>query len=137
WIALVALLFALPMVVVLLLGRGERLGMALSAVPLFLIALVVWGLALVSTLNELRYNELLLVFWPTDIALPFLGAVARQRYARVRVIGLALVSLLAAVGVLQQPLWMPLLVAFLPMSIASVPFRERATGIEPALSSAA
>lgn len=137
WIALIALLVALPMAITRLLGRGERVGVALSAAALFLIAFVLWGLALVSTLGELRYNELLLVFWPSDIVLPFLGAMARRRYARVRVAGLALVSLLAAVGVLQQPLWMPLLIAFVPMLIAAVPSRERATAAAPALASAA
>ena len=126
WILLFALLVAAPIAVTRALGRRERLGVALSTVPLVLLALVGWGIALVTTLAEARYNEALLIFWPTDIVLPFLSASRRQRYAQVRVACLALVSLLMAVGVLVQPLWVPMLVAFLPMVILAVPARERA-----------
>jgi hypothetical protein len=41
----------------------------------------------------------------------------RRRYAQVRVALLLGVSLLGAVGVLVQPLWVPILVAFMPLAV--------------------
>lgn len=128
WILLFAVLLAMPIAVTRVLGRRERLGVALATGPLFVLALVTWGIALITTLPEGRYNEALLIFWPTDIVLPFLSAARRQRYAQVRVACLALVSLLVTVGVLLQPLWVPMLVAFLPMVILAV--RARAPAVE-------
>ena len=79
------------------------------------------ALAIVSTLGELRYNEALLVFFPGDLALPFLSPARRQGYARVRVAIMMMASLLMAVGLLVQPLWVPILLAFSPLFIVALP----------------
>jgi len=73
-----------------------------------------WFVAAVSTVPELRCNEALLAFWPTDLALPALGTGALRAYARARCgVTLLLVGLLAS-GLLIQPLLAALL---LPLSV--------------------
>ncbi len=67
-----------------------------------------WALAILSPLPELRYNEILLVFLPTDFFL-LLGStrvtfISAGIYAGIRVAGLGLVALLLLSGVLIQPL---------------------------------
>ncbi|MEM9491572.1 MAG: DUF4105 domain-containing protein, partial [Myxococcota bacterium] len=89
--------------------RQQTLAVTVAVVPSFLISLIMWGLASISSLEALRYNEILLVYLPFDIVLPFLRSDRRQHYARIRIIGLILVSLLAAIGVFNQPLWIPIL----------------------------
>ena len=84
--------------------RFERLGIVGASAVLGTLGLLLWFVAGVSQVPELRINEALLVFWPSDIALPWLSSRWRQRYVRLRLLGLLLVSLLAAVGVLKQPL---------------------------------
>jgi hypothetical protein len=79
--------------------------------------MLLWTLAIVSSIPGVRWNENVLVLVPLDIVLPFLALDRRRRYARVRVAGLLLVSALCAVGVLHQPLWIPILSALLPLSI--------------------
>ena len=49
------------------------------------------------------------------LVLPFLGPERRRSYARWRLLGLVLVSALCAIGVLHQPLWIPILTAFVPL----------------------
>lgn len=93
----------------------DRLAIAWAAVPLALVGLVLWTVAIVSSIPSLRWNELVLVFVPVDAVLPFLGEVRRRRYARVRVAMIVLVSLLVAIGVFHQPIWVPLVIAFLPL----------------------
>jgi len=96
---------------------SERTALVFATLPLALWGVVVYGLAIASAIPGVRWNEAVLVLLPFDAVLPLLGAVARRRYAQLRVVGLALVSLLCAVGVLHQPLWMPILTAFLPLAI--------------------
>lgn len=67
----------------------------------------------------MRWNEAVLVVTPLDAALPFLGERLRRGYARVRVALLLGVSLLGALGVLVQPLWVPILVAFMPLAVVA------------------
>lgn len=121
WLVLLALFLTAPLLVTRLTGRLERTGVAMAAVPLFLIALVMWFLAVVTAVQEFRFNEVLLLYWPTDIALPFLSARTRQRYARVRLAVVAVVLLLSFVGVFIQPLWAPILVVALPMAVLALP----------------
>jgi hypothetical protein len=71
----------------------------------------VWALAILSPLPELRYNEILLVFLPTDFFLllgstrvTFHASISASIYAGIRVAGLILVALLLLSGVLIQPL---------------------------------
>lgn len=116
---LIALGFAMPLAIAALLRRFIRIGLAWAAVYLTLWGLVVWGLAVVSSIPGIRWNELVLVFVPLDVVLPILGEVRRHRYARIRVAMLAGVSALAAIGVFHQPVWVPVLCAFVPLAIAA------------------
>jgi hypothetical protein len=133
WILLFGVLFALPLAITQLLGRYRRVGLAVATVPLTFLGAIIWLFALVSSLAELRWNEAVFVFMPLDLALVVVGPVRRRQYARVRVAVLALVSLLLAVGVFRQPLWIPIIVAFIPMIIVARPTaiggRGRATAV--------
>lgn len=123
WTLLFALLLALPVAISRITGRLPRATIAVSMVPLFLLAVLLWGIAIATSLPELRYNEALLLLWPTDIVLPFLRPEQRMRYAQVRIAWVALISLLLAVGVLIQPLWAPIIVVFLPFIFIALPRR--------------
>lgn len=115
WTFLFMLLISAPLIASMVWGRYPRFGLWFATVWLSFIAIFIWLLAAVSTLYELRVNEACLLFWPSDVALPFLSPRRRMLYARVRVGAIVLVSLLAAVGILVQPLWLPILVAFVPL----------------------
>lgn len=113
----IALVFALPLLLARWRRRGERAAVSWATVWLGLWGLVIWGLVALSLLPALRWNEAALVFVPLDLALPVLSAARRRRYARWRVVGLLLVSCLCALGVLHQPLWIPILSAIVPLGI--------------------
>lgn len=132
WILLMALLFAAPVALTRWRGRYQRLGIGVTASLLFLVALVPWFLAVVTAVEEFRYNEILLIFVPTDLALIWLSPTRRVRYARVRLLMVLAASLLLAVGVFQQPLWAPALMVFLPMLILAEPGRLIASRMAPA-----
>lgn len=102
----------------------RRLGRVAAAALLTAVALVIDGLALASVLPELRVNELLLVFLPTDALLPWLHGARLRRYLALRLGGLGLVALLALAGVLIQPLWAPLTLAL--AWLAPMAWAERA-----------
>jgi hypothetical protein len=61
--------------------------------------------ALVSVLPELRRNELLLVFFPLDFLLLSSNRAFVASYSTMRLLILALVAILRALGILLQPLW--------------------------------
>jgi hypothetical protein len=113
----IAFVFTLPLLVAMWRRRFVRVALAWATLYLSLWGLIIWGLAIVSSIPGLRWNENLLVFVPLDIALPWLSIEHRRRYARIRVAGLFLVSALCAIGVLHQPLWIPILSALLPLAI--------------------
>jgi hypothetical protein len=113
----IALVFALPLLVATWRRKYERIALAWSTLYLALWGIAIWGLVIVSSIPGVRWNENVLVLMPFDALLPFLGAERRRAYARYRVAGLLLVSALCAVGVLHQPLWIPLLSALIPLSI--------------------
>jgi hypothetical protein len=73
---------------------------------------VLWTVAIVSTIPTVRWNEALLLYLPLDLALPFLAPARRQLYARIRLGMVIVVSLLRAVGLFLQPLWIPIVIAF-------------------------
>lgn len=125
WALFIGFLFVLPLAAAWIGGRFMRGAVALAAVPLFLIGLIIWGAALLSTIPSLRWNEALLLYVPTDLALPFLGDVKRRKYARVRLGMVVVVSLLRAVGVFRQPLWIPIAIAFAIFSLISLEPRRR------------
>jgi len=114
WVALLALILALPVAVARQWGRFERLALGAPAVALTSLALVLWLLAAVTTVPEMRVNEALLVFWPSDFLLVALGARRRQWYLRIRLAWLGVLALMLLVGVLVQPLWVLLLMVALP-----------------------
>lgn len=74
-----------------------------SALVLGLPALIPWTVSIVSTLSDLRWNETLLLLWPTDLLLGRLKPASRARYLRLRLGGLGLAVLLWAAGLLTQP----------------------------------
>jgi hypothetical protein len=120
----IGLVFGLP----LLLARWRRPGggvekAALIWATFYLVmwGLIVWGLVAISSIPGVRWNEAVLVVMPLDLCLPALGPMRRLRYARARVLGLVAVSLLCAVGVFHQPLWIPIVCVFLPMVALATP----------------
>ncbi|HLU66396.1 MAG TPA: DUF4105 domain-containing protein, partial [Kofleriaceae bacterium] len=122
WLAFAALVAA-PVAIARWRGRRERMALALAAAPLALLGLILWALAIVSPLPEVRWNEALLVFVPSDIALPLLAEAARRRYAAARAALLGVVSLLLAAGALVQPLWLLIPIPLGVMLLALLPRR--------------
>jgi hypothetical protein len=131
WVAL-ALVFAVPAALSRRVRR-QRLALAAAVFPLAFIGLVMWFLAAASSLPELRWNEVLLVFVPFDAALPFLRPARRARYAAIRAGQLLLVGLLLAVGVLHQPLWLLLLMPLIPMLLVAMPRRALSREAAPSV----
>ncbi|MCA9523742.1 MAG: DUF4105 domain-containing protein [Myxococcales bacterium] len=128
WILLAALL-ATPIAVARwreLRGLPLRLAIALPTLVLTLISLAIWTLVLFSTPQELRWNEAALLFWPSDILLPFLGDSWRRRYARIRLSSFVILIVLLAIGVLHQPLSSPLASALAPLSLLAVDREDNA-----------
>jgi len=98
-------------------GRdGETFALSWVALELGVWGVVVWGLMAISPIAMLRWNEVALVVAPFDLLLPFLGPRKRRIYARGRLAIVVLASLLCAIGVLVQPLWVPILVVFMPLA---------------------
>jgi hypothetical protein len=85
--------------------RWDVLLRRLGAVLLGCFGLLLAFAALVSALPELQRNELLLVFFPLDFFLGSRNLRFVRNYATMRLSLLALVALLAGLGVLIQPLW--------------------------------
>jgi hypothetical protein len=132
WLLLAALLAApLALARTVWRGRHERAAVAVAAIPLALLGLLLWTLAIVSPLPEVRWNEVLLVFMPWDLALVFLGRERRRLYTRVRCGELALVSLLRAVGVLRQPLWLLVPIPLAALALIATAPRAPAPASEP------
>jgi hypothetical protein len=124
WLLVVALVVAVPALLAWRLGRWQRAGLAVSILPAGLMATLMWFMAIISSLPEIRWNETLLVLWPTDLALPWLPARWRTQYARVRVGWLALMLVLSLAGVLRQPLWAVVAFPLLPCAIAVLAGRQ-------------
>jgi hypothetical protein len=132
WVIALGFLFALPLVLARLVGRGERAARVWAILPLVFVGFVLWGTAIVSSIAGLRWNEALLMFIPLDLALFFLGERARQRYARIRVAMIVGVTLLVAVGIFRQPLWAPALFGFLPMLALAFDWPRRRSAAQSA-----
>lgn len=137
WVVFLALLLAIPLALARWLGRFERLALGFAGSVLFLMGFIIWFLAIVTAVEEFRYNENLMIFLPTDLALLFLGPARRMLYARIRVAMVALASLLLVVGVFTQPLWSQWLVVLLPMVLLTVPSLRRATAVAGKLDTSA
>lgn len=111
-----AFVFALPLILARWRGRFEKPALIWACLPLWLWGFLTWGLSIISSIPMFRWNEAVFVFVPFDVVLPFLGERRRQLYARVRLGMVLLASVLCAVGLFKQPLWVPLLTAFLPFA---------------------
>lgn len=105
-------------------ARVARGALIAASLYLGLWGLIIYVAVIASTIPALRWNEVLCVLVPLDLMLPWLSRDRRGRYARFRVTGLLLVSALCAIGVLHQPLWVPILTAIMPLSL--IAFAERA-----------
>lgn len=116
---LLAFVFALPLLAARWRRRFEKPALIWASVPLILWGILTWGLSIISSIPMFRWNEAVCVFVPFDIALPLLGERRRRAYARVRLAMVLVASVLTAVGLFKQPLWVPLLTAFLPLAILS------------------
>ncbi|KIG15183.1 hypothetical protein DB30_05883 [Enhygromyxa salina] len=95
--------------------RGLRGALAVTGGILSIIGAMVWLLSMISEMPELRYNEALLVFWPTDWLLALASPDRRRTYARARVAVLLAVAVGLGVGLLRQPLAVVLLIPLAPM----------------------
>ncbi|MCB9554909.1 MAG: DUF4105 domain-containing protein [Deltaproteobacteria bacterium] len=110
----------------LLFGRAARRGLAplraLAFLCFGLLALLLWSLACYTTLPELRFNELVLLFWPTDLLLVgnalrsrarrFVARPWSTRYCWLRLASIALIGCGQLSGLLvQQPRVLLLLAA--------------------------
>jgi hypothetical protein len=95
-----------------------RVGLAVVGLIAGCLGTVYAVLALVSTMPEMRRNELLLVFLPTDLTLVFLRGKILIAYlvARLSLVLALAVAILA--GMLVQPLWAPLFVVGGPLLVA-------------------
>ncbi|HEX7837830.1 MAG TPA: DUF4105 domain-containing protein [Kofleriaceae bacterium] len=108
--------FAFPLVIAHWLRRFETGARIWVTIELVLLGLVVWGLAILSSIPAVRYNEAVFVVTPVDAVLPLLSTAWRRRYAFARLGVLAAVSLLGVLGAFHQPLGILILVVFLPMA---------------------
>lgn len=131
--ALLALVTSVPLA---LWSRSRpRLTLWIATVPLALLGITVWALATLSPIGLVRWNEALIVLLPLDLALPLFTSSTRRLYARARVLTLIGASIACTLGVLHQPLWLPILVAALPLATigfiaVAEPDRMSATGAD-------
>jgi hypothetical protein len=117
WFSLVVLLLTAPAWATRLWGRFERAGLAIAVVPPALLGFVFWGLAVISPLPYVRWNESCLTLLPLDFLLLVLPADKRRAYARGRVMMLAVIAALLLVDVLKAPIWPTLLWALIPNAV--------------------
>jgi hypothetical protein len=85
--------------------KVARYAQRAAAVWLGFFAFWVFLAATLSSEPELRHNELLLVFAPTDLVCLALRQDRRRAYALARLASLALVPVLVGLGWFVQPLW--------------------------------
>jgi hypothetical protein len=114
---------ALALLFALVGSTHRRTSRIVTGLFLGFVAVVVWTFTLISTLPELRDNDLRVVLLPTDLALGALQGPPLALYARARVAMATVASCLHALGVSPQPLHGPALLvvaAMLPW-IFSVP----------------
>ena len=100
-------------------GRFQRTGLAVTVIPIALLGLVFWGLAIISPLPYVRWNETCLALMPFDLLLLFLPAIPRKKFARGRVAMLGLVAALLLINVLRAPIWPAVLWALVPNAVVA------------------
>jgi len=121
----IALLFTLLLGLGVWKVRVARGALIAASLYLGLWGLIVYVAVILSTIPALRWNEVVCVLVPLDFMMPMLSREWRTRYARLRLVGLLLVSALCALGLLHQPLWIPILTAILPLSLIAFAERDR------------
>jgi hypothetical protein len=77
-------------------------------------------MAILSPEAEIRYNENLFLFFSTDLLLVSGKKKLIGKYARFRIAELGLVGLLAAAGMLIQPLWPFWCMALAPVAAVAI-----------------
>lgn len=97
-----------------------RTGLAVVGLLAGLLGTVYAVLALVSTMPEMRRNELLLVFLPTDLSLVFLRGKILLSYLAARLALVLALGVAILAGMLVQPLWAPLVVVGGPFLVALI-----------------
>ena len=116
-LALVILAMTSPAWITRLIGRAQRAGLAVAVVPYVVLGTVLTGLAILSPLPYIRWNETCLVLLPLDLLVLVLPEARRRGYARVRIAMLAVLLVLQLVGVLTQPLTAELLWPAIPLAV--------------------
>jgi hypothetical protein len=129
WVVLISLLLTAPLVLARWRGWREGIATVVAMLPLILMGFLLWAMVIIVSIDWIRWNEAVLMYVPFDIVLPFLKGVRRQRYAQVRLAMVVLISLLCAVGLFRQPLWIPALVAFLPLSLLAFPTFPKSSAV--------
>jgi hypothetical protein len=114
--ALLVIALTIPAWATRLWGRFQRTGLAVAILPYALLGTILTFLAAISPLPYVRWNESCLVFLPIDLIVPFLGAELARKYARGRVVMLAIIGALLVLNLFHQPLWAPLLWPLIPMA---------------------
>ena len=114
---LIVLVLTAPAWATRLWGRFQRLGLGIPVVLAAFFGTIAWGLAIISPLPYVRWNETCLILMPFDILLLALPAATRKLYARGRVVMLGLVGLLMLVNVLTQPLFSIWLLPLIPAAV--------------------
>jgi hypothetical protein len=117
WMLLISVFFTAWLALARWRGRWERAGIVVASIPLVVWSILVWTILFLIKIDWVRWNEALFLFLPTDIALFFLKDRWLRLYARARLGMVLVISLLCAVGLFRQPLWIPLLSAFLPLAL--------------------
>ncbi len=125
WVILIAVLFAAPLALARWRGRFERLARVVAVVPLVLMGTLIWTIFVMVSIDWIRWNEAIFLYLPFDVVLLFLGERRRRLYARGRLAMILLISLLCAVGLFRQPLWVPVLAIFMPMALLAFDWPRR------------
>jgi hypothetical protein len=96
-----------------------RVALAATGLFLGLLGFLVAATALVAVLPELRQNEALLVFLPTDVLVAFLHGRPLFVYLAARCVLAAVVAIGLVVGILAQPMWAAWALATGPLALAT------------------
>jgi hypothetical protein len=123
--ALAILALTSPVWLTRLWGRFQRTGLAIAIIPYWILGVVTTTLSVLSPLPYIRPNETDLVLLVFDIAILFLPAALKVKYAKFRVGMLVVIALLLLVNVLHQPVWTLMLWPLIPMATVAF-WRPRA-----------
>lgn len=127
WMLLVAVLFALPLGLARYANvwrrrpRWARAAELWAWLPLAFWSILIWTAVIVSSIPGLRWNEAVVLFVPLDLLLPWMPTPRRATYARIRLLMVIAASLMCALGVFRQPLWVPIVTAALPLWLFAWP----------------